>query len=367
MVENKRKNRTFRKIVTFACVLACVLCACGKSGKEELDVNLFHEEEGTTHATATVEYGEVVQNAKISCTYTPTEHEDLAFLLDDRLIERVEVKKGDIVSEGDLLAAVDVGDLEEEIEELEYQISHKSLELKHTLELKAFDVNSAQVIYDHTAKTQSDKEELQEKLKDLDEKYHDTIQDMEDSLAINQKRLAKYKEELSGGQLIAGISGEITYIASPLSDTYSEKETKVITISNLDSCYFIADDVTYANFFKDGESYNVVYKKDKKETYAEVTPVNPESWQEQGQMCFKPVNDEIFESGLNGTIYMELEKKSNVLCIPNDALHEAEEGMFVYVLENELLNMRYVETGLSGMEVTEIVSGLEQGDIVVLK
>ena len=123
----------------------------------------------------------------------------------------------------------------------------------------------------------------------------------------------------------------------------------------------------YNYFFQEGERVNIIYKKDKKETYVEVTPANSELWQEQGQMCFKPVNDEIFESGLNGTIYMELEKKSNVLCIPNDALHEAEDGMFVYVLENELLNMRYVEIGLSGLEVTEIVSGLEQGEVVVLK
>ena len=367
MKKRRIEKRAFFKICIVSGIMAGVLSGCGRSGKDDVDINLFHEEEGIEHTTATVEYGEVVQNAKITCTYTPTEHEDLAFMLDDRLIERVEVKKGDIVTEGDLLAAVDVGDLEEKIEELEYQISHKKLELEHTLELKAFDVDSAQILYEHTEKSESDKEELQEKLDDLDEKYHDTIQDMEDSIALNQKRLAKYREELSGGQLIAGISGEITYIASPLSDTYSEKETKVITISNLDSCYFIAEDVTYADFFQEGASYNVIYKKDKKETFAEVTPVQTQTWKDTGKLLFKPVNDEIFESGLNGTIYMELEKKSNVLCVPNDAIHEAEEGMFVYVFENELLNMRYVEIGLTGMDVTEIVSGLEQGEIVVLK
>ena len=365
MIKNIRKNRTILAICTVACVGACIFSACGAEGETDTDVTLVHEEEEMGYSTATVEYGEVVQNAKISCTYTPTEHQDLAFMIDDKLVERVEVKKGDIVSEGDLLAAADVGDLEDTIAELQYQINYESLKLTHTQELIDFDINSAQIIYEHTAKNQSDKEDLQEKLEDLEEQYHDTIQDLEDSIALKQKRLVKYQEELSGGQIIAGISGEITYIMSPLLDTYTEKETKVITISNLDSCYFIADDVTYADFFKEGESYNVVYKQNKTETYVEVTPVNLEEW--QSQMCFKPVNDEIFESGLAGTIYMELDKKNNVLCVPNDAVHEAEDGMFVYVLENELLNMRYVEVGLEGAEVTEIVSGLEQGEIVVLK
>lgn len=365
MIKNKRKKQAFLSICTVACVSACIFSACGSNGKSDTDVTLVHEEEEAGYATATVEYGEVSQDAKISCTYTSTEHQDLAFMIDDKLVERVEVKKGDIVSEGDLLAAVDVGDLEDTIAELEYQISHDTLELTHTQELKAFDIDSAKIIYEHTHKTESDKEDLQEKLEDIEEQYHDSIQDLEDSIALDQKRLAKYREELSGGQIIAGISGEITYISNPLLDTYSEKEMKVITISNLDSCYFVVDDVTYADYFKDGETYNVVYKQNKTETYVEVTPVNRDEW--QNQMYFKPVNDEIFEIGFNGTIHMELEKKSNVLCVPSNAVHEAEEGMFVYVLENELLSMRYVETGLVGKEVTEIVSGLEQGEIVVLK
>jgi len=365
MIKSMKKKPAFLSICTLACVSVCIFSACGTSGKDETDIELVHDEEEVTFASTTVEYGDVVQSAKISCTYTPTEHQDLAFMIDDKLIERVNVKKGDIVTAGDVLAAADVGDLKDTIEELKYQINHQNLQLKHVKELKDFDVTRANNLYSYTHMTGEDKLKLQEELKDLDEQYHDSIQDLEDSIALNQKRLAKYQEEYDGGQIIAGISGQITYIMSPLVDTYSEKETKVITISNVDSSYFVVDDVTYADFFEDGGIYNVVYKQNNAETYVEVTPVKREEW--QTQMFFKPANNEIFESGLSGTIFMELDRKSNVLCVPNDAIHEAEDGKFVYVLENELPAMRYVEIGLEGLTSTEIVSGLEQGETIVLK
>lgn len=364
MIKRMKKRMFFLLIGVMSCFVTCFFSACSASDKEEAEIEFIHEEESSL-TTTTVEYGEVVQSAKISCTYTSTEHQDLAFAVDDKVIVKVDVKEGDIVAAGDVLASAYVGDLQEIIDELEYQISHKNLELTHIKELKELDITSANNMYSYTYMTGEDKLKLQENLEEIDEKYHDSIEDLEDYLTISQKRLDKYKEELTGGQIIAGISGEITYIKNSMVDTYTEKDLKVITISNLDSCYFIADDATYADFFKEGESYNVVYKQNKVENYVEVTPVKTDEWQEA--LFFKPVNDEIFENGFAGTIYLDLEKKNNVLCVPNKAIHEADDGMFVYVMDNELFSMRYVEVGLVGTEVSEIKSGLTPGEIVVLK
>lgn len=365
------KKQILKKIVKNSmtagvlCTLFCSMTACKSEVQEKSDIVITENEEEMTYPIATVEYGNVVKNARISCTYTPTEHEELAFLVEDRLVEKVNIKKGDIVEKGDLLVALDIGELEDKIEELSYQVEMLKLKQEHTTELKEFDLNAADTAYGNTKKTNKDKENWEEKRQQIETKYHDTLEDLQDSISLNTKRLEKYQEELAGGQLIAGISGEITYLLDPLLDKYSEKDVKVVTISNLDSCYFIADDMTYADYFKAGESYQVVYKVSGEESYVEVTPYESESWQEQ--MLFKAVNEEIIESGLQGTISMELEKKTQVLCIPNSALHEATDGMFVYVWENDLLAMRYVEIGLQGSEMTEIVGGLEQGESVVLK
>lgn len=365
MLKNNKNKGAFLAVCALTCASACFFSACTSSNKEATEIVLTQDTEGVGYITAAVEYGEVVQSAKLTCNYTPTEYEDLAFGVEERLIEQVNVKEGDIVSKGDLLASVDVEDLKDSIEELEYQIERQNLELIHNKELRAFDTDRAKTLYAHSRKDEDSKEKHEEELLDIQEQYYNTIQDLEDSIALNQKRLDQYKEELNGGQLVAGISGEVTFVQKSLVDTYSEEDKRVITISNLDSCYFIVDDATYADSFVDGTTVQIVYKADGVETYVDVTPVNREQWDKQ--MYFKTVNGEIIENGQEGTIYLELGRKNNVLCVPSDAVHEAEDGKFVYVLENELLNMRYVEVGLENTEVTEIISGLEQGETVVLK
>lgn len=365
MKKSIRKKSVFLTAGTLMCAFACVCSACGTSNKEENEITLVQDEEDTGYATAVAEYGEVVQTAEIQFTYTPTEYEKLAFGVDERLIEQVTVKKGDIVSKGDLLASVDVEDLEESIEELEYEIKHQNLELTHMKELRNFDIDEEKTLYAHSAKTEEAKEEHEEALIDIEDKYHDSIQDLEDSIALNEKRLKQYQDEVRGGKIIAGISGEITSMQQSLLDTYSEKDETIITISNLDSCYFITEDITYADFFEEGKIYTLICWQNGAESRVEVETVNREQW--ETQMYLKPVNTEIMEQGQDGTITVELGRKSDVLCVPGDAIHKAEDGMFVYVLEDELLTMRYVEVGLEGAEMTEIVSGLEQGETVALK
>lgn len=90
-----------------------------------------------------------------------------------------------------------------------------------------------------------------------------------------------------------------------------------------------------------------------------------EQWDEK--LYFKPVGDEIIASETDGTITMELERRENVLCIPEDALHESDNGLFVYLEKDGLLEMRYVTVGLEGDEMIEITDGLVQGEVIALK
>lgn len=351
-----------------AIVLAgTLLCtsACGKETAKEPQIAIVQEYEGEGYPTATVEYGDVVRNIKLSCTYTPTEQEDLSFPVDDRVIERVEVKKGDIVAKGDLLVALDEKDLAEQVEELEYQLERLSLELAHTQEWKEFDIASTKLLFTYTAMTWKDEERLAEELAEIEEKYDLEMADIEDTIYITQKRLEQYRQELTDGRIIAGINGEVTYLKDFLEGSYSDAGERILTISNLESCYFIAEDVTYADYFKEAESLNVVYSVSGAQGYCEVEPVFTDQW--DTRMYFKPVNEEIFDSGLMGSISLELERRNDVLCIPSGAVHESEEGLFVYVSEDGLLQMRTVTVGLCGSDMTEITGGLEQGEIIVLK
>lgn len=358
---------TLKKILAgaLAAVLSCVLTSCQAKTEEEPEIILDNKEEEASYSVVEAEYGDINLAVRIACTYTPTEYEELCFAIDDRRVMQVNVKEGDIVAKGDILASLDVGDLEEEVEELEYQIRHMNLELAHIQELKDFDVTSAENLYSYTHKTAKDKEELEKKKKTLDEQYHDSVEDLEDALKFAQERLERYQEELAGSQIIAGMNGEVTYVKRSLLDSYSSKDDRVFLISNLDSSYFVARGTEYAEYFEEGESVTLSHTENGNTTYIDVTPVNMDQWQDQ--MLFRPTGSEIFESGLSAGFFLELDTRSHVLRIPNRALHEAEDGNFVYIFEDGLLTMRYVKTGLQGSEYTEILDGLEAGENVVLK
>lgn len=355
--------------LTLAAGILLALTGCEERDTDGMEIQLYQEEEEDTYPTVTVDYGNVVKNVSIPCTYLSTEQQDLSFPVDDRLIERVEVKEGDLVTKGQLLAALDVGDLEDKIEEQEYQVNSLALKLEQTRELKEFDLASAETLFTYTHMTEQDKKELAEKKEQIGKQYQTTLEDLEDSLSIAQKRLSQYRKELEEGQLFAGINGQITYISSPmtsmLKDTYSKKDQVILTISDRDACYFIADNVDYADHFDEGTSVKVSYKVSGVIYECGAFPVRMDDW--ETQMFFKPDSDEFLEIGLSGSITIQLEERENVLCIPRDAVHKSDKGSFVYLFRDGLLEMRYVTVGLEGESMAEITEGLAQGETVALK
>ncbi len=70
---------------------------------------------------------------------------------------------------------------------------------------------------------------------------------------------------------------------------------------------------------------------------------------------------------LNGTAYLVLEKKDNVLSLPQEAIHQDDHGTYVYLLKNGQKQKQSLQVGLEGNEFVEIVSGLSPEDQVVLE
>ncbi len=341
------------------------ITGCGQQQEDEAQVVLLQEEEEVAYPITTVEYGDVVKKVTIDCSYTSTEKQELAFPVDDKLIDYIGVNVGDYVTEGQLLASLDVADLEEEIQELKYQISCQELELNQTQEMRDKEVSNAQTWYEgYTHKKQADKDYLSEQLKDIEQRYKTKLEDMADSLNFSQKRLKQYQQEYDDGRLLADMTGQITYVDPNMKNTYCVKDRMVITVSNLDSCYFMTDKLEYKDMLSAESTIDIVYKSGEEEYICEAEPVLTEDWTEQ--MYFKPLGMELIESGVTGTITIEFGRKQNVLCLPKSAVHESDKGPFVYLEKDGLLEIRYVTIGLEGDDVTEITAGLEQGEIIAL-
>lgn len=76
--------------------------------------------------------------------------------------------------------------------------------------------------------------------------------------------------------------------------------------------------------------------------------------------------DERIRPGMSALANIETEKKDNVLLIENSAIRKGEDGKYVVVERGEKREEISVVLGLKGSEFTEVVSGLEEGDVVVI-
>ena len=77
--------------------------------------------------------------------------------------------------------------------------------------------------------------------------------------------------------------------------------------------------------------------------------------------------DQRLKPGMNATCDFIIERRENVLLVPNEAVKETADGTMVTVMEQKMQVPRRVKVGISDDRNTEIISGLREGETVVSK
>jgi RND family efflux transporter MFP subunit len=87
--------------------------------------------------------------------------------------------------------------------------------------------------------------------------------------------------------------------------------------------------------------------------------------------------------GMSVNAEIVVDKKENILFIPNSAVKSDREGKYVAVIKNynlekrnfskpveisqNLIERRYIKTGISNDEITEVLEGLNEGEVIIIK
>ncbi|HVH85392.1 MAG TPA: efflux RND transporter periplasmic adaptor subunit [Terriglobales bacterium] len=69
---------------------------------------------------------------------------------------------------------------------------------------------------------------------------------------------------------------------------------------------------------------------------------------------------------INVTVNVSIANKKDVITIAREALHEDENGRFVYVIKNDHLERQPVDAGIANNTRIEVISGLQPGELVAL-
>jgi len=300
--------------------------------------------------------GEVISEAKISFTFNPTRREDLRFSVVGRSYGVIYVSEGSEVCAGDLLAELDCSSVQEVIRSTETEIKR--------LRVKLGAANRALELAQEEEALQGGFSTAASDARRADAAFYMS------SIAIQQQKLEEEQAELETLRLYAPFDGTVTYVKTVDEMTRSGKADTVVTVTDTESSVFTAL-TEYWSLFPEGDQ--IVVSTDKGDYLC--TVCDPASYgvstsetaDGQKNICLQITEGAIPEGSLRGDVRIELEKKENVVLLPVKAVFTVGESSYVYYEDDSgLRSAREVVCGLSDGSYIEIISGLEEGDHVIL-
>lgn len=244
-------------------------------------------------------------------------------------LKNIYVNPGDMVEEGQLIAEMNNGTIE------------------HLLRTQQLRVDLAQLNYDNSG---SPADKLQ--------------------LEIEQSTLQQYQDEYDGGRVYANMSGQVSFVKTlnpgDVVDPYDvivtivdpEKLCVRATVEN--SGDFLVDDLVSVEV--NGDYYDGMVVRTPKEEI--------EEGDSEGNKVYVEFTGESPGFGYLGSIanITKIKAKSeNALVIPKHVIKTDGERTYVQVLRSEEKVEVDVETGISNAVETEILSGLSEGEEVIVK
>ncbi len=361
------KKSNFIWVILLALGIGAAGCARAEEDNEDVVV-VSDSTPGYTYNLIAVKRSDVILSKVLSCQYVQTKEQEVSFSEGGKVIEKIFVREGDYVNVGDVLAEVSVGSLEEDIAALEYKIKREELEKSYLDAHEQFELTDSYYrMAFHSSHEEEDVEEQEKRDADIRESYSNQKEDYEDDLEFDRAELDKLKNELAGSRLYATMSGMVDTVKRDLEGTTSQKGEVIMTIIDGKEGIFEMEEAEYAQYFHENEPVRLDISYGEAKGAYEIMPYQMDSWDEKQFFIVSdgPENDGI-EVKTTGSVYVVLDKRENVLSLPNECIYKADNKSYVYVLdEQDMKKVCWIETGLVGDKNTEILSGLNEGDMVV--
>jgi multidrug efflux pump subunit AcrA (membrane-fusion protein) len=373
------------------CSLALLLPACADSAASADDglaaavsegIIIMPDTKGTDvsdYPMAAVKRGDIERYSDLSIRPEGAFHRDLRFERDEGRLRALNVSMWQEVKEGDVLAEIvfdgealetDRRQLLLRIEQFENQYNNEVMSWMNRLEdAKAFTHDTDESLW----------ELHQLSYKKLELEYERFLYQRELSRLDFAEQLEAIDERLEGEQLLAPFDGVISYIFNVRLEGTVRSWQRVVTIIDHSRVFFTMtapkDVVRYGDVFPVVDRSGDI-RFDVRVISDPVSPLQPEG---AYNFWLKPENPEQFialmaehevEAISLGGMSLSASPLSmtarNVLIIPRRAVQPEDRKNFVWVFEDETLKKRYVKTGLAYADEIQIITGLDEGQLVVL-
>ena len=348
---------------------AAVFSACGAEEQTAPDLLEPVKQEPDT---AVVQYEDVFNlTAEEGCILPVSRR--VAFL-SDGVVESVEVEPGQTVKAGDLLARLDTEDVNTRLLSLNAQLeeaitvaARTNSSLQMAIEICREELNALNAAGDSYAAAVKEVDLWTASME---------LRHAKENQQVQQQKLQQQIDELQAwlvecSELRAPSGGIVSWMMEGSLKGRSVAEHEIllciadptslyITTERISDSVIESSDRIYARI--GDKQYELVPRKNSTEqdladTFAQIPLTS------KFDFAVQPEEDLLSQGG-NALVLCRWRYRANVLCIPRGAIFRDGEGTYVYRVVDGVMTRTPVETGIGTTLRTEILSGLEEGDVV---
>lgn len=352
-------------IPVIAAAFLCTSCALFPEEEVLPEAPVLREAGARNYTQVEVLRGDLVAKTRIICKYQPAVEEALHFPMSDEIISQAYVKQGDEVTAGTLLMELENSDLHRQIEAQQETLDLLNLQITQTDEKLGLYYERCALL-DRASAVSSAYSYQSEAADRTCLQLYEELEYLNKLLEVEQMAMDELQQELSQRQIYATMDGTVTYVAKPNADRRwtTTAGVTMCKVSDLTTSSFAAE-VT-KGILKKGDSVIITYNEADHE--AKVTGVTPHAKKEDMEkVTFQlEILDADLSTETKGEVIVETGRKENVLYLPESAVVTLDRVEIVYYLdENGIKDSKVVETGMEANGYIEIVSGLEEGEMVI--
>lgn len=340
---------------------ATVSNASSKTGVIEVKETAGREIQ-TTKATIMDIEKVYLSNAQIAPAVTELRFQDSGTFL------KYNIKLGDTVKEGDVLAVTDDELLEETIEDAKEAIENSAKNYEHTIDNYYMSIKILKLELLDSGLTNADKVEKKLAIEQQELLIQQEKERYELEQAKKEKELKELESKVGKNIIVAPHSGTVIYLREAYKGFSVNDISTYIGISDETNFYAVTDKINQryltlakdSYIMKDGKKYNVTFVTPNNEIDAKLQ-ANGVSLHSSFQVN-EP--DDSFEYSEYALLSIVTDKANGVIGIPKVAVKGDTVGRYVYVQNNGEKVKTYIKIGISDDINTEVKEGLKEGDVV---
>lgn len=357
----------------------------------------FNRSSAQAQTTVTVTRGDLQATVNANARLRAHESVRLAFPLSG-LVTAVNVQEGDKVKKGDVLAELDATEIARRVKQAEMTLAARQEDLaaaqqppsandlkilQETLKKGALALAAAQ---DRYKDDDSDDNRIAQELAESDYAIAranferqtsgasaDAIADLQRAVDNARLDLQAARETLAGAQLRAPFDGTVTDVSAQPGERVGGYNA-VVSLADLSQLEAFADiDEIDVAEVREGQSVELRFDAFPGETVqGKLTRLFPAASTDRGATVYHAVielepTELQLRPGMGATAAIATVEKSNVLRVPSRAIKNAGSQKIVVVKDGNGTRNVVVETGLSDGSQTEIVSGVDEGTVIVIE